>query len=241
MFMRSERYALRHAAKQGIVTAITGRVSAVALLWLACQPLASGQQNFDARAPTRHIELTAQEQQWLREHPVLRLGVDPDWRPVDFIDQNGEHAGIAADYLKLAAERIGVRVVLVKERSWAQVLDAARERRLDIISGILRTPEREQFLAFSHPFMTVSWVVLGPADQPFGVGLRALRGHTVAVVEGGYAHDRLQREQPDIKQLALRSEAEAVAAVADGRADAAICQVPAVTSLVGDRFLGRVR
>ena len=224
--------------------------AAAAALWLCAvapasvaeMPLAGAPAGREPHAsPPPRIELTAQEQQWLRAHPVIRLSPDPDWRPVDFIDQNGEHAGIAADYVRLAAGRLGLGIVLVKERTWPQVLQAAREGRIDMISGVLRTPERERYLAFTRPFMTVSWVVMGPADQPFGVGLRALRGHTVAVVEGTYAHERLQREHPEISALAVASETEAVAAVADGRADAAICQVAAVTSLIGDRFLGRVR
>ena len=240
--MRSELRAPCNPSRSVAAAAAALWLCAVAPASVAEMPLAGAPAGREPHAsPPPRIELTAQEQQWLRAHPVIRLSPDPDWRPVDFIDQNGEHAGIAADYVRLAAGRLGLGIVLVKERTWPQVLQAAREGRIDMISGVLRTPERERYLAFTRPFMTVSWVVMGPADQPFGVGLRALRGHTVAVVEGTYAHERLQREHPEISALAVASETEAVAAVADGRADAAICQVAAVTSLIGDRFLGRVR
>ena len=44
---------------------------------------------------------------FMKEHPVIRLGVDPEFVPFEFIDIDGEYKGIAADYLSLIKERLG--------------------------------------------------------------------------------------------------------------------------------------
>lgn len=48
--------------------------------------------------PEESVELSREELDWINSHPRVRLGVDPSWSPVDFIE-SGKHQGIAADIL----------------------------------------------------------------------------------------------------------------------------------------------
>ncbi|MEA3315755.1 MAG: transporter substrate-binding domain-containing protein [Campylobacterota bacterium] len=50
-----------------------------------------------------NIKLTKDEKQWLSEHKVIKVGVDKNWPPFDFVDKNGIHQGIASDYMKIIA------------------------------------------------------------------------------------------------------------------------------------------
>ena len=45
------------------------------------------------------IMLTPAEQRWIAEHPVVRVGNDPGWMPIDFDDASGHPTGMAADIL----------------------------------------------------------------------------------------------------------------------------------------------
>ncbi len=60
------------------------------------------------KTPSIILEFTPQEQAWLREHPNIKIGVDPSFAPYEFIDKDGEYRGIAADHLKLINERLGI-------------------------------------------------------------------------------------------------------------------------------------
>lgn len=60
------------------------------------------------------IEWTAAERDFILEHPVIRLGVDPEFVPYEFIDESGEYKGIAADYLALLSERTGLTFEVAK-------------------------------------------------------------------------------------------------------------------------------
>jgi len=42
------------------------------------------------------IGLTEEELAFVEEHPVIRLGVDPKFVPFEFINEDGEYAGITA-------------------------------------------------------------------------------------------------------------------------------------------------
>ena len=98
--------------------------------------------NHASAAIETDIDLTPAERQWLQEHSVIRLGVDPDWPPFDFIDEHGYHQGVAADFLRLISRRLGITIELVKKISWTEVLDQAKAKQLDLVSIAVQTPER---------------------------------------------------------------------------------------------------
>ena len=52
--------------------------------------------------------LSAEERDWLRAHPVIRVVQDSGWPPVEFADPHGRPSGIVADYLTLIEARLGV-------------------------------------------------------------------------------------------------------------------------------------
>jgi hypothetical protein len=48
-------------------------------------------------ASDNKISWTKDELAFMKEHPVIRLGVDPEFVPFEFIDIDGEYKGIAAE------------------------------------------------------------------------------------------------------------------------------------------------
>ena len=61
------------------------------------------------------LQLTAVEQRWLVEHPAIRLGVDPAYPPFEFIAGDGAYLGIAADYVGVIEDRLGVTLEVVPD------------------------------------------------------------------------------------------------------------------------------
>ena len=53
------------------------------------------------QAASQQLMLTAQEVDWIALHPVVRVGVDPEFAPFEFIDEQGNYRGLVADYLVL--------------------------------------------------------------------------------------------------------------------------------------------
>jgi ABC-type amino acid transport substrate-binding protein len=50
------------------------------------------------------ISWTEDELAFMKDNPVIRLGVDPGFVPFEFIDEDDQYKGIAADYLALIIE-----------------------------------------------------------------------------------------------------------------------------------------
>ena len=53
--------------------------------------------------------LSAEEMQWLDNHPIIRLSPDPDFAPIEKVTENGEYVGMAADYMELIEKKINFK------------------------------------------------------------------------------------------------------------------------------------
>ena len=169
------------------------------------------------------VDLTPAETQWLSTLPLpIRRGADPAWPPFEFQDKSGIYAGMCQDYTNIIVERLHLQLELVPGLDWNEVLDGIRDRKLDVISCISMTPDRETYLAFSKPFITSPQVIFTRDDYPYISGLNALQGKPVAAVKGYSITDILARDHPKLKLVLMDNTLEALHAVAVGQADAFI-------------------
>ncbi|MCV6587804.1 MAG: diguanylate cyclase [Marinobacterium sp.] len=118
--------------------------------------------------PAAHASpLTDAEKQWLLAWGPVKLCVDPSWMPYERLDAQGQHEGIAADLYRVMQERLGVELELYPTASWSETLQAARERRCDMISMARDTPERRVYLDFTEPFVSFPFGIATTSDKRF--------------------------------------------------------------------------
>ncbi|MDX5370939.1 MAG: EAL domain-containing protein [Pseudomonadaceae bacterium] len=187
------------------------RLLAILLSCLACwaQPIAA-------------LELSPDEQAWLQRHPVLRLGIDTSWPPFEFRDEQGRYSGLSAAYVGLIEQRLKVRMQPVEPQSWSEVLDSAKAGRLDLLPGVMSTPERQRDLLFTRPYLDFPIVILARHDGPQPRNLGALYGLKVAVVKDYAPHELLRSRHPDLSLQPLPSVNAALQALATGEVDAMV-------------------
>ncbi|WP_432472609.1 EAL domain-containing protein [Amphritea sp. HPY] len=167
------------------------------------------------------LDLTEQEQAWLIQHPVLKLGIDRNFDPYEWIDENGLYTGIAADYIGLLEQRLGVSIEPVSTKStWSDVLKSARNGEFDLMSCLVKTDEREAFLLFSEPYLSSVAVIISEQAKGYIGNLKRLEGKTVVIHKGHYTNELLKRDYPAINIINTSSIEEALWMVAQGNAEA---------------------
>jgi PAS domain S-box-containing protein len=167
-------------------------------------------------------ELTPHEQAWIAAHPVIRVGNDPGWMPIDFDDERGQPVGVAADLLKLVGERLGLRFEAVPGQSWQEAYAAAQRREVDLLLALGRDPDREQQFAYTEPYITFRSVVVVRDDVPFVPDISALLGKRFALVRDYNETDLLRRQYPQMNVLLVESPDDALKLVSAGQADATV-------------------
>jgi len=99
------------------------------------------------------LDLNPDEIKWLQEHPVIRIGGDGLYPPFEFFDTDGSYSGIAADYLSIISDKLGIQFELVQGLSWSQVLESAQRGDIDLIPVIADAPERRSYLNFTDTYL----------------------------------------------------------------------------------------
>ncbi|MEM4989172.1 transporter substrate-binding domain-containing protein [Collimonas sp. H4R21] len=203
----------------------------LALLLVAAARVASAAPNLDLFTPA--------ERAWIAAHPVVHIAVDPDWRPLEYVE-NGVHKGLTAEYVAAISDLTGIRFSLVPGQSWADARQALIDGRVDLLPAISRQfapPSLKDIVLFSEPYFVGSTIILATQAEPIIFDARKLNGKVVAI-KGGGAYERLLRGRfPEIRLLPLESPEAALQAVADGRAAAAVGVDTAMLPLLRRKYL----
>jgi signal transduction histidine kinase/CheY-like chemotaxis protein/HPt (histidine-containing phosphotransfer) domain-containing protein len=167
---------------------------------------------FDAET----IDLTQSEKEFIAEHPEIRLGVDPEFIPYEFIDSDGEYKGIAADYIDLICQKTGLKMTVAKDLIWSEAYEKAVERELDVLPCVSKTAEREKYFLFSDAYLTFQRVIFVNEDNKKITSLEDLYGKTVAVQTNSSHHSFLSSYDSITLSLYPTVDA-ALQAVSDGK------------------------
>jgi two-component system sensor histidine kinase/response regulator len=167
-------------------------------------------------AADNDISWTEHELAFMKEHPVIRLGVDPGFVPFEFIDEDGQYKGIAADYLALISEETGLQFEVVKGLTWPEAYDMALQGEIDVLPAIGKTDERQEHFLFSEPYYYYKRVIVTRDIDNRISSINNLEGFTIAVQRNSSHHSYLL-SYPNITLSLYDSVEAALTAVSLGR------------------------
>ena len=71
-------------------------------------------------------------------------------------------------------QRLAIKLTPIEPVSWTVVLEQAKQAKLDLLPGIMSTPERQTYLSFTRPYLDFPIVILahvgGPQPKKPGAG-----------------------------------------------------------------------
>lgn len=187
------------------------------------------------------LHLTAEERNWLETNPEIRVALDPDWAPVEYRGETGEYSGISLDYLAKLEQRLGVDFRIMEGLSWQQGVDALKSRQADMFASVARTPQREEYLRFTHPYLEMPIRIFSRDDVSYIGDLENISNMRVAVVAGYAIQDWLNNDYPRLDLITVATPIEGLERVASGDIDAFIGNVVTATYYMGKHRIDNVR
>jgi two-component system, NarL family, sensor histidine kinase EvgS len=183
---------------------------------------------------------TLEEQEYIKDHPVIRVGGETDWPPFDFTTVAGDYTGIANDYLQLVSKYSGLKFEVITGYSWAELLQMAKQKKLDMLPSLYHTKERTQYLNFTKPYYEITQFVFILNDNGLIKESNDLADKKVAVVKG-YANNDLLRERfPSVELITKDSVMDALSAVITKEADAYVDSFAVTSYLLKQRHLDQI-
>lgn len=172
------------------------------------------------------VQLTEQELAWLQQNPRIRLAVDQNFAPYEWVDQEGQYQGMVSDYFELLEKKLSVQFEVINSfKTWEEALLAVKQGNADVLACIVKTPDRELYLAFSPPYLNSSAVIITEQSNGFVGSMRGLKGRIVAIQSGHYTAELLAKDYPEIHLVKTATIAEALQMVSEGIAFAYVGDV----------------
>lgn len=168
-----------------------------------------------------HLNLTKEEQIWLKTHPVVHLGIDRAFPPFGTITDDNQYIGFTADIMQMISYRLGFTFFVEKNTPWDKTIAMAKTGQIDMIAGLVKSKERQEYLEFSKPYIKTPTIIINNSVKHGYIGtLENLKGQRVAIEKGSYAANEIAKKYPDIKLIAVENTSIALSLVAIGDADA---------------------
>ncbi len=171
------------------------------------------------------LGLTREEQRWIENHRTVRIAVDPNFAPFEFLDSEGKNRGISADYLELLGRSLGLTFVLVPTKSWGETLQKGFSKEVDLLPLLNRTSERDAHLLFTEPYLTSQRVIIIRGGRDDILSEADLAGHSLALPAGYSINTHLRQRLPEVEIQETRDIPTALRQVAVGAADATILSI----------------
>ncbi len=192
-------------------------------------------------ATNSSLILSREEENWIQQHPQIEMGVDPAWAPFEFINEQDEYSGMAADYIDLIAEITGLDFVVQNHPNWQSVMQSARRGQIDLLPAVMPSKQRRDFLDFTESYINYPMVIVTSKDSPFLSSFKDLENKQVVVVKGYVTDDILRTNHPEISLKSAINLQDALKMVSSGNADALVGNLGAVSFTLSQFGISNLR
>lgn len=184
--------------------------------------------------------LTQNEKNWIETHPIIKVGVDRDYAPYEWLE-NGEYKGVAIDYMKRIEKIVGIEFQIVKNKSWNEIINMAKNGELDMITSIVQTPERSKYLDFTEFYRKSPVIIIDRGNNGFIGGLKYLNDKKVSVEKNYFMEEILRKNYPNIKLQVVDSTKKALELANSGEVDAYVGDLGLADYLIRKNNLSNLR
>ena len=169
------------------------------------------------------------------ERPVkkpLIIAISDNYPPFSIVTPTGEPAGLLVELWRhwSAATETPIRF---RPSSWAETVEAVRDGRADIHSGLFKNAQRAAWMAFSEAIHEIKTGLFFKGGQREPVPLAELAGVRIGVMAGSFQEQFIRSKFPGISAIPLRDTDEMVLALLRGEIDVLFQEDPLVEASLG--------
>jgi len=179
----------RPPVASGFVFPLPFLFSFLILILLLCAPLLVWAED----PPT--IELTSEEQDWLKAHPRIVFGAGASWSPYIIPQKDGSVNGIEGDLIQRINTLAGTNIQL-KLGVWSEIQEKARNKEIDGLAVLTHQKEREQFFLFSDiVYQTHKYIFVKKGGQKNILEMSDLSGLRVGYQATNLAEEKILKRE----------------------------------------------
>lgn len=172
---------------------------------------------------TTTIDLTAEERAWIKAHPEITLGFNPDMPPMVIVGEQGELSGLLLDIYKELEAVTGLKINIDLDE-WSSTIRKASDGETDGLLAGVPGLARDSGLTPTKALTRVAPTIYARKDAPFTIESRNdLKGKRIATLKGIHLVNRyLKPIRDSLDVTEVQNGLEMMKMVFEGKVDAAV-------------------
>ena len=162
------------------------------------------------------LQFSDKEVAYLEKKKKLRLCVVSDNLPFGTVESDGRYIGIDADFMALFGKYIPIPVVVKKSSSWAHLLEQIKQRQCDLCMDAMKTPDKQKYMDFTDPYLTIPNVIATSVNAPFIDDFRKFMDRPMGVIKKSSISELLKATYPAMNLVEIDSELDGIYGVQRG-------------------------
>ena len=146
----------------------------------------------------KEFRLDAREANWINENPVMDVAIVQDWKPYEFVNDDGEIAGISRDMFAIAESLTGQKYNFVVYPTWDELYQDFVTGQVDIVANITASEQRRSFANFTSAYWRTPWSVITHKSTDNIASINQLYGKRVAIIQGYQIIKEIHDKHPQI-------------------------------------------
>ena len=167
---------------------------------------------------TLALQASADEIGYNAERPLI-FGIDMDYPPMQYVDENGEAKGVDIEFTKLLMKRLGIPFTYAPN-TWANIANDVLHGEVDL-GMMVYSSYRKDSTNYSRAVFRLYYQIVYRKDGKQLNGLRDLGGKSIAFMSSRPVIDTLQ--SIGATPVIVKSLSQALRELSAGKYDAVIC------------------
>ncbi|CAM4373601.1 transporter substrate-binding domain-containing protein [Vibrio agarivorans] len=186
------------------------------------------------------LGLTKNERSWLLKAPKIRVSTYDDFAPFVY-EKNGRLKGYSIDYLNLIANRLGIEFSYGSSKDWAQQLDMAKDKNLDVLQFVRYREDIDQYMDFTSSYFEGSETAFFGREGTAPIkSIYEVNEQVIAVTRGYLEQRYLSENHSELNVKAYSTPGEGINAVLRGEVDYYLCEVITCNTHLYKNFISNV-
>ncbi|MGB5868201.1 MAG: transporter substrate-binding domain-containing protein, partial [Arcobacteraceae bacterium] len=178
-----------------------------------------------------NLNLTKEELEFLKKHPILKVSSELDYAPWDFV-KDGESMGYSVDYVKLLASKLGIKVEFVQDR-WSELIKKIENKEIDIAHSMYKNNSRKG-VSYTNKYKTVINAIFVHEENSNIKSSKDLDFKSISIPKGDSIIVSLQKNFPNAKIIEPDGYLESLKNVAFKKSDATVFDMAVANYLINE-------
>lgn len=158
---------------------------------------------------------------WSSPNRVVVVGGDSNFPPYEYLDLDGQPAGYNVELTLAIADVMGIKVD-IRLGEWDIMLSELKNKKVDVLQGIVASEERKKMFSFSSPHAIIHHSVFARIGGEAPNGLKGLKGKAVMVQNNSIMHEYLLQNNVGAIIHPVTTHVEALRLLSSGQHDYAL-------------------